>query len=283
MAEMENIVRMSRDLRAAAATMKDEEARYLVDAYYQRQDDRKRAKNQARAMDKEHGTGEPHVVIDWLGNNDMMMEKQIHGALEKYAMAHELGRWMMNNYGIGPVISAGLLSTLNTLDPEKTNTTGKFWALCGQAPGQKRVAGQKLNYNPRLKTLAYHIGECVKKVCNKEEAFYGHIYKKRKEYEVTKNEKGDYAEQAAAALQGKKWKNAEVKKIYESGKLPPGHLDRRACRVAAKMFLSHVHELWYEFTTGNRPPAIYSIGHMGHTDYVAPPNRPWAELKRAAA
>ncbi len=42
------VTRLSRDLVHAATTLSEDEARYLVDAYYLMQDDRKRAHNQVR-------------------------------------------------------------------------------------------------------------------------------------------------------------------------------------------------------------------------------------------
>ena len=46
----QTLERMSRDIVSDAATLSDDEARYLVDAYYMMQEDRKRAHNQARSQ-----------------------------------------------------------------------------------------------------------------------------------------------------------------------------------------------------------------------------------------
>src|SRR5215467_6516047 len=54
-------VRLTRDLVIAARTMGPEEARYLVDAYYQTQENRKRTDNQVRAMGDD-----PGLLIQWM-------------------------------------------------------------------------------------------------------------------------------------------------------------------------------------------------------------------------
>jgi len=51
-------IRLTRDLVEASRTMGAEEARYLVDAYYATQENRKRTDNQVRALGEE-----PHFLI----------------------------------------------------------------------------------------------------------------------------------------------------------------------------------------------------------------------------
>jgi hypothetical protein len=74
-------------------------------------------------------------------------------------------------------------------------------------------------------------------------------------------------------LAAKRFGDNITKKIYETGKLPPAHLDRRASRWATKIFLSHLHEVWWEFETGTTVPKPYALAHLGHVDYIPPPNR----------
>lgn len=66
--DMRNVVqdaihKMGKDLRVAASTLTVDEARFLVDYYYQLQADRIRAKAQMKQLKK---TGEPNEVIGWL-------------------------------------------------------------------------------------------------------------------------------------------------------------------------------------------------------------------------
>ncbi len=53
--------------------------------------------------------------------------------------------------------------------PEIYSSAGKVWKTCGLAPGQKRVRGQKFDYNPSLKTLCWKIGESFIKLGDRTE------------------------------------------------------------------------------------------------------------------
>ena len=96
---LEPVKRMGRDLRAAAATLTDEEVRFMVDAYYARQEDRKRAGGQQRALD---ASGEPHSVITWLSDQSSTLEKQIKSALDVYTEHHVMGGYMRGVFGMDP-------------------------------------------------------------------------------------------------------------------------------------------------------------------------------------
>ena len=117
-------------------------------------------------------------------------------------------------------------------------------------------------------------GESFKRLSsNDEDAFYRHLYDARKAYEVAKNEAGDYAEQAALKLEKVKiGKDTDAFKFYSSGKLPPAHVDRRAGRWTAKMFISHMHEAWWKHDCPEKPyPLLFSHAHMGHVKKIEAP------------
>jgi hypothetical protein len=125
--ELNPVTRLTRDLRKGAATLGDTEARFLVDAYYIMQENRKRAAGQERAL---NASGEPHEIITWLKNQNATMEGQIKAALDVYTQAHMMGGWMREVYGIGPVISAGLLAHIKI---ERAPTVGHIWSYAGIA------------------------------------------------------------------------------------------------------------------------------------------------------
>ena len=177
---------------------------------------------------------------------------------------------MMGICGIGPVIAAGLLAHI---DIEKAPTVGHIWNFAGLNPFQDWNKGEKRPWNASLKTLCWKIGQSFVKVSNNDKDVYGKIYKKRKEYEMAKNEAGDYAEQAKQKLERFKiGKDTEAYKYYSEGKLPPAHIQQRAERYAVKMFLSHLHEVWYREHYGTEPPKPFVISQLGHAHYIAPPN-----------
>jgi hypothetical protein len=260
---LEHVTRLSKDLKSAALRLGDEEARFLVDAYYIMQDDRKRAYSQERTLSKSE---EPNEVIQWLALQSETLENQIKSALDAYTNAHLMGAWMRSITGIGPVLSAGLLAHI---DIEKAPTVGHIWAFAGIAgDGQKKwERGQKRPFNAQLKTLCWKIGESFLKLSNHPDCYYGHLYRERKEREVAKNDAGDFAEQAASRVSTVK-KTTEAYKHYSVGKLPPGHLNARAKRWAVKLFLAHLHDEWYRRHFNAEPPSPYPIAHLGHVHKI---------------
>lgn len=122
------IQRLTRDLANASVTLSATEARFLTDAYYQMQDNRIRSAGQIRSMTE---TNEPHLVLSWLEDQATMLENQIKRALEKYVDNHPVGVWMKSIYGIGPVISAGMLAHI---DIKKAPTVGNIWRFAGLDP-----------------------------------------------------------------------------------------------------------------------------------------------------
>jgi hypothetical protein len=261
--------KLTKDLQISATLLTPHQARYLVDLYYQIQDTRVGTGNQAIQLGKSE---EPNEVVAYFARQLEIIEDQIRKALDKYTSASEIGIWAKSITGIGPVISAGLVANIN---PEHCISAAKVWRFCGLAPGQKRERGKKLDFNPSLKRLSWLIGESFVKVSNHPNDYYGNLYKKRKELEEGYNEEGKYSDQAKEAITVKKYRDdTKAKKIYEQGKLPPGHIHARAKRYAAKMFIAHFAAVYYESTFKKKAPEPYAIVHLGHVDYLPPPNWP---------
>ena len=66
--------------------------------------------------------------------------------------------------------------------------------------------------------------------------------------------------------------SAAVKKKLAEGKLPDFNMDAQACRFATKIFLSHLHALWYWDSYGKPPPKPFAIEHLGHAHIIRVPN-----------
>lgn len=259
------VQRLSLDLAKASATLTHQEARFLVDAYYLMQDGRKRGDNQVRAM-----SAEPHMVISWLATQHDTLESQIKRALDRYSDAQAVGLWMKSLYGIGPVIAAGLLAHI---DINKSPTAGHIWRFAGLDPSTKWNRAQKRPWNAALRTLSWKIGQSFMKFAAHPECTYGHLYRKRKEYEIKRNDSGGNKDYAAQMLAEKKYgKTTEAYKALITGKLPPAQIDARARRYAVKLFLSHLQTVWWFVEHKQLPPDPYVIAHKGHVDYVPIPN-----------
>ena len=297
-------VRLSRDLRDAARTLTEAEARYLVDYYYQLQGDRIRAGNRSFALTE---SGEPHTVIAWLGQRTSTLELQIKRALDAYSDGHPVGQWARSIVGIGPVIASGLLSHI---DITKAPTAGHIWRFAGLDPTVSWGKKEKRPWNARLKTLCWKIGESFVKVSGHERDVYGKLYLQRKAREIEFNLRGEYAEQAVAALAAKRlgddtdarawyegrfsaetartfWttegtKRAAVLKAgrgeVESGvrMLPPARLHLRAQRWAVKLFLAHYQAVAYRTHFGVDAPKPYAMTQAGgHAHEIVCPNWPF--------
>jgi hypothetical protein len=343
--ELNPVNRLTRDLRRGAATLGDNESRFLVDAYYQLQENRKRAAGQERALAK---SGEPHEIITWLRTQNAVLESQIKAALDIYTQNHMMGEWMRQVYGIGPVISAGLLAHIKiercptvghiysyagiagpetdtelkraiykvayrepipegviphlTLEPPYEATylypDGHFHAFfqvvvdseaahpaiiasnpqiigvdrsiraySGNRPWKK---GEKRPWNASFKTLCWKAGHSFMMFSNDEECFYGQMYRRRKEREVNRNERGEFRE-VAAKRKDTVDKKTDAYAAYSKGILPPAHVDAMARRYTVKIFLSHLHEEWYFRHWGKEAPAPYAIAILEHGHYIPCP------------
>lgn len=302
---LEPIQKLTRDLRQAATTLTDTEARFLVDSYYMMQRDRIRAGHQTRTLQEAQ---EPNQLVGWLANNSFVLERNIKSALAAYSAAHPVGRWAESITGIGPVISAGLLAHVS-LTPwrcrhpkgPKTRkmdgkvefcregspctaacarvriaTVGKIWRFAGLDPTVKWEPGTKRPWNAALKRLCWLMGESFVKVSSLDSDVYGKFYLQRKAREEAKNAAGDFAEQARVALETKRWRrDTSTKTAYEAGRLPQARIHLRAERYAVKLFLSHWHEVYYYHLFKERPPKPYVIAQLGHADVIEVPNWPF--------
>ena len=267
--ELEPIIKLTRDIKKAAERLNPREIRFLVDTYYQMQDDRMRSASQVRSMLKNE-EDEPHELISWLYSNFATLERSLKSALGTYSQVYPVGRWAESNVGVGPVLSAGLLANI---DIQKTPHVSHIWSFAGLNPTVKWEKGQVRPWNARLKVVCFHLGESFVKVSNKEGAFYGQLYSQRKEQEIAKNEAGLFSDQAERILKVKKiGKSTDAYKYYSKGFLPPAHIHARAKRWAVKIFLTHWHQVAYELQYGVSPPRPYIIEVIGHKDYIDPPN-----------
>jgi hypothetical protein len=261
------VTHLSRDLANSSKLLSRQEVRYLVDTYYQIQDDRIRMKAQVRTLGE---AAEPNSLQVWLGEQYETLEKQIRRALDKYTDSRQVGLWLKSICGIGPVISAGLLAHI---DITRAPTAGHIWSYAGLSPNKPWLKGQKRPWNADLKRLCYLIGESFVKVQSNEHDFYGKYFKECKESEIELNNSGDYAKLAEKALTEKKYdKTTDAYKAYISGKLPPAHIHARARRKAVKLFLSHLFEVWYYCEYGKIAPDPYVIAVLGHVHRIPPPN-----------
>ena len=322
---LDTLTKLTKDVIKAAASLHEQEIRYLVSMYYQLQDYRIAASAQARTLTK---SGQPNEVVSYIMHELGFLETEMKKVLMSYASNRLDGIWALSIPGIGPVIASGLLAHI---DIEKAPTAGHVWSYAGVTGNDKwlgkvkateivnsvtkkhnkkyteeffidlaKETGRNISYlknsgksktgtytdtsikracamrpwNAELKTLVWKIGQSFVKVSNRDKDIYGKIYQERKAYEIAKNEAGEYAEQAKEKLDTVKIRDTTVAySFYEKGLLPPGHIQQRAERYAAKIFLSHLHYVMYKVKYGKEPPAPFAISILGHAHEVPVPNR----------
>jgi hypothetical protein len=295
------------DLREAAASLGKGGARQLVDFYYTMQHNRITAANQVRALEE---AGEPCDAIKWT-QAQMKANEDMAKAMLDYYTDHEtstMGLWLKGITGIGPVIAAGLIAHI---DIEKAPTTGHIWRYAGLDPTVVWAKGEKRPWNARLKVLAvFKAGESFVKVQNNKKDYYGHLFAERKKLEWERNLTGQYAEQAQAKLDrvrigedtiARTWYTGQRRVVVPAGyvdiedfirhegvevvlesvvqkettdgmpMLPPAHIHARARRWTVKLFLAHLHDVWYERHYHEKPPLPYPIAHLGHVHLIPPP------------
>ena len=261
MSELKPKLSLAKDLLESSKSMTVDQARFLVDTYYQIQDARIRAAAQVRSL---VSSEEPHSLLDWVGDVNAELENKIKSTLNIYATHNPVGQWSLSITGIGPVIAAGLLAHI---DITQAPTVGHIWRYAGQDPTCTWEKGQKRPWNASLKTLCWKIGESFVKVSGNKKDIYGQYYLQRKEQEIIKNDNLEFKDQAEvkAKIVGK---STEAYKSYSIGKLPKGHIHARAKRYAVKLFLSHWHEVAYREHFKAEPPLPYPIAHLGHAHHI---------------
>jgi hypothetical protein len=259
--------RLTRDLKKSATLLSADQSRYLVDLYYTLQKLRIGAAAQVRSAQDES-----NILIGWTKDMYEKLELDVKGALEQYAKSQIPGQWALSVKGIGPVIAAGLLAHI---DITKTATAGALWRFAGYDPTVKWEKKTKRPWNARLKVLGWKIGQSFVKSSGRDGSFYGPLYRDRKLYEMEKNARKEYAEQAARILQEKNiGKETDAYRYYSMGQLPPAHIQARAERYAVKIFLSHVHAVMYEVYYGHPAPRPYALAHLEHVHMIEIPNWP---------
>jgi len=287
------------DLRDAAEKLGVMEARYLVDSYWAVQKVRVAMGNQATTLKKSE---EPIYLVRYLNEQLEKGEEMIRIVLDRYTDRFDVGRWMKGITGIGPVISAGLLAHI---DISVCPTAGHVWSFAGLNPEQKWEKGQKRPWNATLKTLCFKIGESFVKVQNLDSDYYGKIYARMKQEYIKRNEAGMYAARCAEILSVKNFGVNTDAILWYSGRLrpqdaqvirdmapgarlgaakklagepgsgvamfPPAHIHAMARRYAVKMFLSHLHHVWYKVHFKTEPPKPFALEHLGHVHFIPPP------------
>jgi hypothetical protein len=265
--DVTTLTKLSRDVKAAAAAMDSNQARYFVSLYWRIQQIRIGTGNTQIAFSKEE---KPYETLSFFKDQTAMLEKQLQSTLDVYSMSHPVGAWERSICGVGPVIASSFLAHV---DITKAPTAGHIERFAGLDPTIKWEKGKKRPWNDDLKVSCFYLADSFVKVSGRDNDVYGKLYRYRKALEVAKNESGANAETAKRQLTEKKYGAETVaRSFYERGLLPPAHVDNRAKRWVKKIFVSHLHEVMFFHHYGIPAPRPYSYDHLGHAHIIAVPN-----------
>jgi hypothetical protein len=148
--------------------------------------------------------------------------------------------WLRYVEGIGPAYTLGLISWIG--DIGRFDTVSKLWAYSGlhvvNGHAAKRVAGERANWNPKLRVLAWKIA--------------GRFVRQGGRY------RSYYLSQKTAYAARQDLKEA-----------PKGRIDTMARRKTAKLFLAHLWEQWRRLE-GLPVRQPYAIEKLGHRTFIEP-------------
>lgn len=146
--------------------------------------------------------------------------------------------WAHGVKGAGRMVLGAVMSRA---DIARLDTVSSMWAHYGLAPGQKREAGKRIDFDPVGRTWAWRLARQLMMA----NGAFKTVYDQRKEYEESR---------VAVVVSAKRG----VK--VPDGAMTALHIHNRAVRYMLKRFMAC---LWLEWRTAARLPTsdLYIIGH----------------------
>lgn len=246
----------------------DADARLMVNLYYDHQNNYLRIVNRLESASMS-GQDNLNSLLQGQKKHFDKQSKECKKALTRYVDNHILGDWFKGVYGISPVLAAGLVAYI---DITKAATVGHIWSYCGLDPNRSNVldtSRDSRQFNQTLKRLTWLIGYSFKHFSKDDNCLYGKLYLERLEFETRKNDNYEYSDTAEMYLSHAKFKDEITKETLKSGKLSEAHIDARARRWTVKIFLSHLHRVWYELHYGEMPSKAFSNEKLSHTKFIS--------------
>jgi len=221
-----------------------------------------RAGSATAELSKRHQTA-LEVRSDLLHKLELNALGDVRRTLKKFPI---YDAWLKDQRGIGPTLAGVILAEI---DISRSETVSQLWSYCGLAvvdgKSQRRVKGQKANFNPWLKSKMVQIAaDCMIKSNSPWREYYDN-YKHRKQHTVV---------EPCMACDGKHVIKKDECNNCDGGKKPApwgrsdAHRHRAAMRYMVKMFLAELFVQWR--TLKNLPvPEPYKESVLGrrHGDH----------------
>lgn len=196
---------------------------YLLRLYYQIQKYRLAFGSQVRELEKSKKDAE---IMKGFFDKTHDLEKDIAKEVQAIVTTHPMYGWLEEVKGIGPIIAAALVSSIDISKAQHASSLWKYMGLAVTPEGtaERRVRGQKIQYNPFLKDVCWKIGQSFIKTKGK----YRMIYDTSKLF---------YKKKFPKTVTDPKTK----KKMYTKG-----HIHNMAIRRAVKLFIADFWVAWRE-------------------------------------
>lgn len=230
--------------------------RGLTEDYFDIQKSRIEIENQVRAIDQKVAESDKKWMKENVATRLHLIERDIQKKIADWVKEEPIYQyWLGDIKGVGPILSAGLIAWVG--DIKRFPTISKLWAYCGLHvdEGGRAVrlkAGHQANWNTRLKTHCWKIGESFVKVGGDYRELYDQF-------------RGEY---------DRKWLTPEdcgSKGCQNKGdgKCMDGHRYAAAKRKTVKVFLAH---LWMKWREMEKLPIDHPfiIGRGGHEHLIEP-------------
>lgn len=160
--------------------------RNAIELYYDHQ--RARISYDHRASDPartSHLAEDDKAFMETLADESQRFEKTVLKYAARKMRGHEIYEWLISERGIAATFA---VIFMGYIDIERTPTGSALWSLCGlstkDGKAVRRVKGEKLRYNPHLKSRCYLLGESFLKASNTNWRPYYDDYKARKQREI---------------------------------------------------------------------------------------------------
>ena len=189
------------------------------------------------------------------------LEDYVDGRISQLLKGHPAYDWFSCVKGIG---KENIGKVVGLIDIERAPTISALWKFCGfsvengQSP--KRIKGEKLSYNSRLRSMCWRVGSSLMKA-------------KGKFYDYYLNEKGKYIQkyenEGRAIVPATKLPKEGGKKTETEEYISEGHVHNQALRKMIKLFLACLWLVWRE-AEGLPVTAPYAIDKLGHNSLILP-------------
>ena len=231
------------------------EIRFLIENFYDIQDNRIRADGRSRAWKQVYKMKdtEQKVYRDNIGERFKGIEEWIYKELNSKVKAHPLwDAWLKHVKGIGPALAGGYLAWIG--DIGRFETISALHAYMGlhcdeNGKAVRKRKGVQANWHQRLKMHAWKTAKAFVKTNGKYRGFYDRTKKKY---------------QKAHPKEVKIKIDGTMRTLYTKG-----HIDNMAMRKTVKLFISH---LWLQWRTleGFPTRSPYPLEQLGHTTFIEP-------------